>query len=139
MSFFRLVDAGPLVGYLSRTDRFHPWCVEQFRLLQAPLLTCEPVLTEAAHLLRRTPGGPAALMGLLRCGAIQLAFELRAEAEPVSALMSRYADVPMSLADACLVRMTELFPSCRLVTLDQDFLVYRRDGRKLIPVLSPER
>lgn len=51
--------------------------------------------------------------------------------------MRRYADVPMSLADACLVRMSELSDDASVLTLDSDFRIYRRLGRQAIPLLTP--
>jgi predicted nucleic acid-binding protein len=71
-------------------------------------------------------------------GGLRIAFELQSEIESVGKLMDRYRSLPMSLADACLVRMTELRNDSRLLTADSDFTVYRRNGRRLIPVLMPE-
>jgi len=66
-----------------------------------------------------------------------VAFRLEPESESVAALMRRYADLPMSLADACLVRMSELNRDCRVLTTDSDFKLYRRFGRQVIPLLCP--
>src|SRR5574340_1808343 len=94
-----LLDTGPLVALLNRNDRYHAWAEEQWAHAAPPLLTCEAVLTEACHLLRRTPAGPRSLMELLRRGIVQVAFRLDEHVEPVARLLLKYAKVPISLAD----------------------------------------
>ena len=137
MSGILLLDTGPLVALLERRDRYHPWAREQLASQRQPLATCEPVLTEACHLVRRLSSGPAAVMDLLRQEVITIAFDLAAEQDRVAALLRQYADAPMSLADACLVRMSELVGECAVFTIDGDFRVYRRHGRQKIPLLIP--
>lgn len=105
--------------------------------LRAPLLTCEAVLAEAAFLVRRLDPGGHALMALLDRNAVRVAFRLDEQHPSVARLMSKYADVPMSLADACLVRMTELHPRAVVLTFDQDFRVYRRHDRQVVRMLAP--
>ena len=77
------------------------------------------------------------LTGLVTDGILQLDFYLGPQFEAVLNLMSKYRDTPMSLADACLVRMSEIFPRSRVFTLDSDFLHYRRNGRSVIPLIYP--
>ena len=91
-----------------------------------PLLTCEPVLTKAAVLLKR--GGRDALFELLERGAIRIALAVQEEGADVRALMHRYRNRPMSLADACMVRLSEIHSAGEVFTLDSDFHVYRRHG-----------
>jgi predicted nucleic acid-binding protein len=95
------------------------------------------VATEAFHLLRRTPNGPQVLLDVLSRGAVEIDFRLGDDLSGVSALVRRYADVPMSLADACLVRMAEADRDSVVMTLDGDFRVYRLSGRRAVPVLMP--
>jgi predicted nucleic acid-binding protein len=78
-------------------------------------------------------------MALLARQAVRIAFRLDEEHEQVARLMAKYADVPMSLADACLVRMSESNPRARILTLDSDFRVYRRSNRQVVPVVMPVR
>lgn len=132
-----IVDAGPLVAYLRRDDIDHAWATEQFRALREPLLTCDAVLSEAFFLLRALSGGRRNLLALLERKVIVPAFDLAAELASIGKLMLRYEGVPMSLADACLVRMAEMHASARVFTLDADFRVYRRNRRAAIPLLSP--
>ena len=132
-----LLDTGPLVAYINQSDQFHGWAVTQMRHLAPPLLTCEPVLTEACFILGRGGKHPADFLARLQEGVIEIAFHLGTEAASVEALMRRYADTPMSLADACLVRLAEIHFDCRLFTLDGDFKQYRRNGRQTIPLLGP--
>jgi uncharacterized protein len=130
-----LVDASFVVAALYRRDTHHPWAAAQTANFARPWLTCEAALSEAFHLLGT--GGAGALQGLLRRNSLLLAFDLGDQLEPVLKLMQKYADVPMSLADACLVRMTEVFSDSLLLTTDADFRVYRRHSRQAIPCLLP--
>lgn len=138
MTAVHLIDTGPLVALLNRKERHHAWIRDLFSRLQPPLLTCEPVLTEACFLLQRLSTGPAALLELVSRGIILPAFPLLEQVPPVMKLMATYANVPMSLADACLVRLSELHPTAKLITLDSDFKIYRRRSRQVIPLLIPE-
>lgn len=98
-------------------------------------MSCEAILSEAFFLLRSTSSGTAALRGMLADGLIELV-PLASELPRVTALMARYESVPMSFADACLVRLSELLPKSVIATLDTDFRVYRRNGRQVIPLLT---
>lgn len=126
-----------MVALLYHSDRHHRWAKEAFAAARPPFITCEPVLAEAWHLLRRVANGQTALLDLLATGALALQFSLAEELTAVRRLLVRYRDRPMSLADACLVRMSELWDDAAVVTIDQDFHVYRRHGRQVIPLNSP--
>lgn len=132
-----IADAGPLVAYLKKDEQDHEWAKEVFQTLKEPMLTCEAVLSEAFFLLRRTSGQPDTLLGLLERGALIVDFSLSHNLNRIAALMRRYNDVPMSLADACLVRMSELRSKSKIVTMDRHFQIYRRNGRRAIPMLAP--
>ena len=133
-----LLDTGPLVSFLASGVRHHAWTIEQWKRLRPPLLTCEPVLTEAAFLLKRDGRDADAPFELLERGVIRVALAVEEERADVRALMHRYRNRPMSLADACLVRLSEIHLAGEVFTLDSDFRVYRRHGNKVIPVLMPE-
>jgi len=137
MSQVILVDTGPLVAFLNRRDGWHQWALDRLGSIEPPLDTCEPVLSEACYLLRVTPAGPSAVMELVTRGLLRLTFDLGHEAAAVRRLLHRYRTVPMSLADACLVRMSELSADCQVLTLDGDFRIYRRNGRQVIPLICP--
>lgn len=132
-----LLDTGPLLAYLNGPDQYHSWAVKQFEAIQEPVLSCEAVWTEAAYLIRQRGGTPELLWPLLRTEAVRLNFSLMAEHETLATLMHRYEDLPMSLADACIVRMSELHRDCRVLTTDSHFTFYRRFGRQVIPVCLP--
>ena len=132
-----LVDTGPLLALFDARDQYHHWTCDQFSTIEAPLLTCEAVLTEASFLCLRRLGDSESLLRLVDLGAAQLAFALDENWIQVRTLLRRYASVPMSLADACLVRMSELMEDCSILTLDSDFKIYRRHGRKVISLISP--
>ena len=102
------------------------------------MLTCEPALGEAAFIVKRLGGDSSAVPALVEKGVLRIAFSVQDQAAYLAALMRRYAQVPMSLTDACLVRMTELLDDAVLVTFDSDFRIYRRHTRKVIPLLAPE-
>jgi uncharacterized protein len=131
------LDTGPLVALLSAQDSHHGWAKSEISTVEKPFLSCEAVITEACFLLRRIYGGESAVLSLVDRGAIQIAFQLGAEAEAISGLMNRYCSVPMSLADACLVRMAELYPNSAVMTLDSDFRIYRKAGKEAISVIMP--
>ena len=137
MSRSFVVDTGPLVALLSSRDHHHEWTKQVFSDVQPPLLTCEAVIAEAWHLLRGTRAGQAAILDLLSAGTVVIEFALSAELTAVRRLLGRYRDRPMSLADACLVRLAELFDEAVIITVDSDFSVYRKHGRQAIPVISP--
>jgi predicted nucleic acid-binding protein len=127
-----------LVSFLASGLRHHLWTVEQWKRLRAPLLTCEPVLTEAAFLLTREGRDADAIFELLERGVIRIAISVQEEQADLRALMHRYRSRPMSLADACLVRLSEIHNSGEIFTLDSDFRIYRRHGNKVIPVRMPD-
>ena len=133
-----ILDTGPLVALLNRDDRHHQWARDQWAQIAPPLLTCEAVLAEACFLVRRFPGGQATVMDLVRRGILDLSFRLLEEIEAISRLLKKYQDVPMSFADACLVRAAERFTEGVVFTLDNDFSIYRKNGRQMIPTLMPQ-
>jgi uncharacterized protein len=130
-----LVDAGFLVALLNRRDAYHPWAAAQAVSFPPTWITCEAALSEAFHLLGAN--GMTSLSGLLRRSSVRIAFELNATMTPILNLMHKYANVPMSLADACLVRMSEVVADPLLLTTDSDFRVYRRHGRQMVPCVFP--
>lgn len=130
-----LVDAGFVVALLSRRDGHHQWAASQAAGLVPPWSTCEAATSEAFHLLG--PAGRHALSELLRRRFLRIAFDLARDVEAVMKLMEKYSDVPMSLADACLVRMTETLEEPVILTTDADFRIYRRYGRQVVPCVSP--
>jgi len=134
-----LVDTGPLIAYCNRADQHHAWAREIFGQIPAPLWTCEAVLTEAFYRVQRDGGRLRLLWEWLRHGAVRVEFHMAEHWEDLEKLMAKYADQEMDLADACLVKLSELHHDCRVVTCDDDFLVYRRKERLQIPLIFPPR
>ena len=132
-----LLDTGPLVALINRRDRFHQWIRTEWKQIEPPLLTCEAVITEVSFLLRSVYGGQKAVMLLIEQGIIQIPFRLVEEVERVGELLNRYQSVPMSLADACMVRMAEQYASSYLLTIDSNFNIYRKETNQLIPIIIP--
>jgi predicted nucleic acid-binding protein len=133
-----VLDTGPLVSFLASGLQYHRWAVEQWKQLRPPLLTCEAVLTEAAFLLKREGRDADALFALLERRIIQIGLGVEEQQSDLRALMRRYRNRPMSLADACLVRLSEMHSEGEVLTLDSDFRIYRRHGNKIIPVRMPD-
>ena len=134
-----LIDTGPLVALLNRRDRYNAWVSEVLDTIEPPVFTCDAVLSEACFLLQRVEGGADAILGLVAQGIVTSDFRVMTEVKALRTLMERFANVPMSLADACLVRMTELEADSVVVTLDRDFTIYRRNRRQAVPTISPGR
>jgi predicted nucleic acid-binding protein len=132
-----LLDTGPLVAFLDRRDSYHTWAKAQWAEIEPPLLTCEAVVTEACFLVRDLPGGRTTVVDMLTRGVVRIEYDLQVDSAPIGKLLSRYANLPMSLADACLVRMAEQFAGSRVLTIDRGFRVFRMHGRRVIPTAMP--
>ena len=132
-----LLDTGPLVAYFNRREKHHEWAVTAWQEISPPLLTCEAVISEACFLLQSRGGASQAVLDLVSRGGMSVAFAVADHAGPISRLMAKYSNIPMSLADACLVRMAELHPDSAVLTLDSDFNIYRKNGRQVIPTIMP--
>lgn len=131
----RIADTGLIVGLLTRNDPYHAWAVAEFRT-HAPFHVCDAVLVEAGSFFP----DPTPVLRLVERGDLILddAFSLSAELPTVLVLAAKYADRPMDIADACLVRMTELAGRCKVWTVDRsDFSAYRRHGKQAIPCVFP--
>ena len=123
-----LVDASFLVALINRRDTDHHWATEQAATFLRPWKTCEPAVSEAFYTLG--PPGAQRLLVLLKRRSLVCSFQIAENLDDVIKLLEKYADVPMSLADACLVRMTEVYSDPILLTTDSDFRIYRRHGRQ---------
>lgn len=132
-----LLDTGPLVAFINGRDRYHDWAMAQWAQIAPPLLTCEAVISEACFLLKGTKRGQTAVIELISRGVLHLPIRIEEHLKQMTWLLDKYNDVPMSLADACMVRMSELYSGSFLLTLDADFKIYRKNKKKAIPVLSP--
>jgi predicted nucleic acid-binding protein len=132
-----LIDTGPLVAFLREVESSHAWAAAKFAELPAPFLTCEPVLAEVFFLVSRHAGGARRFFDLLSTDLLEVDFSVLAEREALRKLVHKYEDLPISLADACLVRMAELTPGASVFTLDSHFRIYRKNGRQSIPVIMP--
>ena len=131
-----IIDTGPLVAFLNPRDHYHEWTKLQTAHIEPPLFTCEAVLAEACFLLKRFDCC-FALFEQIERGLLKIPFKVGDEVSEVSQLIKRYQQIPMSFADACLVRMSEILSNSTLFTLDSDFHFYRKSGRKVIPLISP--
>jgi predicted nucleic acid-binding protein len=126
------------VAFLDRSERHHRWVGQRIAELDAPLLVCEPVLAEAMFLLARSGKGQDALFGLLESGALRIGLQVADHVVALRTLHRKYANRPMSLADACIVRMSELHDGHAVLTLDSDFTIYRKHGSQTLTLIQPE-
>lgn len=131
-----ILDTGALVAFLSRNDRHHLWASSAFKRLPSILVTCEAVLSEFCFLMRHSEAALRTLNEILTNGAIKV-LPLHEEIPYIFSLMRKYADVPMSFADAALVRLAELQAQAVVVTVDSDFKIYRMKKAKKIPLIIP--
>jgi len=131
-----ICDTGPLLAYLNRNDPHHKWAVALMKEVRAPMLVCEPVLTEIVYFLREDGLAVDPLFQLLEREAVRLDFDISSHWPRIRTLMSRYRQ--MGLADASVVVMTELHTRSQVLTIDhRDFSVYRRNDRQVINFISP--
>lgn len=121
-----LLDSGPLVALLSRTDAKHARARRLFAESLPPFRTCEAVVAEACFLMRKVhASGPAEVVALGRRGVYDVVMSLHEHWTNIEALLRKYSDRPISLADACLIRCAEIHLEARVFTFDSDFTVYR--------------
>jgi predicted nucleic acid-binding protein len=131
-----IADTGFIVAFGNRGDSHHVWAVDFAKTITEPLLTCEPVLAEAAFHL----GSSAYVLSLVHDEMLRVAFDCTRNLEQLRELAHRFQDRNPDLADLCLVRMSELYPRHVVITVDEgDFRVYRRNKREVIPTLCPPR
>lgn len=133
-----IADTGVIIAYLNRREKFHNWAKAQLDKILPPLITCEAVIAESCFLIQNITGGSEKIFEILESGFMLVSFRLENEITKIRELMKRYAGVPMSFADACLVRMSEQYSDGVVLTLDSDFRIYRKNGRQKIPLIIPE-
>ncbi|HAX79663.1 MAG TPA: pilus assembly protein [Cyanobacteria bacterium UBA11372] len=133
-----IIDTGLLVAFLNRRDRAQRWVRTEWDTIEPPLLTCEAVLAEACFLLQNIYGGKETVISLVNTGVVHVPFRLNEEVVRIGELLTRYQSVPMSLADACLVRMSEQYSGSSVSTMDSDFLIYRKNRNEIVPVIMPQ-
>ncbi|MCC6357462.1 MAG: PIN domain-containing protein [Phycisphaerales bacterium] len=131
-----LVDAGPLIALVDTDDASHCACAKFAEACVPPLLTTFPAFTEAMYLLgRRAPSGQRwrwqqRLWALVDSGALTVHARDVDLLDRVQALMMKYQDLPMDLADASLVALAESIDQPRIFTLDRHFRIYKFRGRR---------
>ena len=129
-----IADTGFLVAFANRSDAHHDWAVGLAGQVDEPLLTCEPVLAEAAFHLQNVP----VVLRMITDGLIAVAFVIDDHLPQLAGLAKRYQDRRPDLADLCLIRMSEMYPRHSVITVDRDdFRIYRRNKREVIPLIHP--
>lgn len=139
-----LIDTGSLIALIDVRDKQnHPGCLAAFQALSAAPFTTWPCVAEASYLLGQINGWPAQamLLGLLKSGSVVIhntRHDTRdTELERIHQLMEQYQNVPMDLADASLVSLAELSGVRQIITLDQDFFIYRINNKDSFDVIKP--
>ena len=132
-----IVDTGPIVAFLNKNDSYHEWAKIQFSLITPPFISCESVISEACFLLRNFSNGARNILELIERELIVLPIDLLTESKSIKRLLEKYNNIPMSLADACLVRLSEQISESVICTMDSDFKIYRKNKRDIIPVIMP--
>lgn len=132
-----IIDTGPIVAFLNKNDSYHDWAKTQFSLMSPPFISCEAVISEACFLLRKFSKGQENLFELIERELLIFPFDLQAESQSIRKLIGKYQNIPMSLADGCLVRLCEQISDSVICTLDSDFKIYRKNKRDKIPIIIP--
>ena len=135
-----IIDTGPLVAVLNRSDDYHAECSRLIRALDCPFYTTMAVLTEVMYLLWRRVGWVAqeAMWRMILRGDLLVEHPSPAELVRISEMMGKYNDRPMDFADASLVALAERLSLDRIFTVDQhDFSVYRLHGKKPFTIIGP--
>lgn len=130
-----LLDTGFIVALLDRSESLHKTCARTIREVRAPLVTCEAVITESCFLLRNLPGASEAVIENIAAGIFEVPFQLSRETTAVKQLLRKYKERKIDLADACLIRLADLFGTADILTLDRDFAIYRWGKNKPFRVL----
>jgi uncharacterized protein len=131
-----ILDTGVIIALLNRNDACHQWAIAQWKQVLAPAITCEAVISESCFLLKATYLQES-LMSMIEVEAIKVSFRFQHNAAKIRELMLRYGSVPMSFADACLVKMSEENPDYSILTMDSDFTIHRKYRNVTLPVIMP--
>jgi predicted nucleic acid-binding protein len=132
-----LVDTSFLVSVYNKQEPHHRQCMAVLDQVNQPLVTCEPVVTEAIYLLRRLPGAPQSILASIKEGQLEIPFQLAHEVDEVLAYYTKYRDTPCDFADACLIAMADALDTGDILTLDSDFAHYRWRRNRRFNMLVP--
>jgi len=132
-----LVDASFLVSVYDKREPYHRQCMTALDQVNRPLVTCEPVVTEAMYLLRRLSGAPQAILASIQEGQLEIPFQLARGVDEVLAYYTKYRDTPCDFADAYLIAMADQLDTGDILTLDSDFMHYRWRRNKRFRMLIP--
>ncbi len=132
-----LVDASFLVSIYDRKEPYHSRCMAVLDQINLPLVTCEPVVTEAIYLLRKLPGAPQAILASIQKGQLEIPFHLAQAVDKTLSYFNKYRDTPCDFADACLIAMADELNTGDILTLDRDFRHYRWRRNRSFNLLVP--
>lgn len=129
-----IADTGFLVALARRADKHHQWAAELSEQITEPLLTCDAVLAEVAFHL----GSARWALEMVESELVVSTFTSQSHNQRLFELAEQFDDLQPDFADLCLVRMSELHPKHKVITVDRrDFTIFRRNGREPIPLILP--
>ena len=132
-----LLDTGPIVALLSANDTQHDRAQRLFAACAPPFRCCESVVAEACFLMKKVhPGGPVEVIALGRKGVYEISISLPENLVQIEALLKKYTNRPISLADACLIRCAEIHWEARIFTFDSAFHIYRWNRSRKFDLLT---
>ena len=132
-----LIDSGPLIAALNRRDHHHDWAVAVLSSLGEPPMTSESVLTEVCWHLRHSTPAVVRVLEMTSRGDLRVEPIVASEGPQIAAKIAKFGH-EMDLADACLVRLSEIYPLARIITIDREhFSIYRRNRNQLLPLILP--
>ncbi len=132
-----LVDTGPLVAFFNRNDRFHDWAVDALTEENYKLITCEAVISEVIFITKNDKRVARALISMVQDGFLEIHTALGEATIQIMEMVEKYSDLPSSLADLCLVWLSDEFEHVPIMTLDSDFNIYRSPYGDTLPVIMP--
>lgn len=132
-----LVDTGFLVSVYDKRERRHAECLRIHLELPNPIATCEAVIVEALHLLRRVQGAADGILASVNEGVLQIPLRLNESASSIQAILRKYRDTPADFAEACLIHLANQLDTGDILTLDSDFKHYRWRRNRAFNLLIP--
>ena len=127
-----LIDAGPLIALFNNSDRYHQSVLEFIRDYQGVLLTTWPVITEVCYMLNFSNQAQTDFLKWISIGAVRIHEIGNLSMDRLIELINKYNDVPMDLADASLVLVSEETVITEIISIDSDFNIYRNNNHKFL-------
>jgi len=133
-----LIDAGPLIALFNKNDKYHEKIKELIKNYKGLLTTSWPVITEVCHMLDFNIGAQIDFLKWIKLGGLKVEDIETEEIHKIIKLSEKYSDIPMDLADATLIIISERLGIKEIITIDSDYYIYRTTQREmLINIFKP--